>query len=161
MAKTTEDKIKEFVSGVVGLVILAAVGSWYFSGSKEPAPKVEPVHEAQREAASVAPIVPKIRLDQAIETIRSYDLVKDAAVVQDGYMLSLVVVVNAAMNEKTAKEMGDNFVRQVMVNAGDLEEMPSKEIGQSNYDYMIAVVRPDESEIASGTKPRLAESIRW
>lgn len=161
MAKTTDEKIKEFVNGIVGLAILVGIGFWYFGGSKESSPKADLALEATREVASPAAVIPKIHLDQAIGTIKSYDLVKDAAVVQDGYTLSLVVVVNAATNEKTAKEMGDNFVRQVMVNAGELEKMPSKEIGQSNYDYMIAVVRPDESEVASGTKPRLAESIRW
>jgi hypothetical protein len=160
MEKTTDDKIKEFANGVIGLIVLVGIGYWFFGGSSENSviPKKEEQH---REVASVAPVIPKLHFNQAIQTIKSYDLVKDAAVVQEGYTLSLIVIVSPAMNEKTAKEMGDNFVRQVMVNAGDLEKMPSKKIGQSNYDYMIAVVRPDESEVVSGTKPRLAESIRW
>lgn len=94
-----------------------------------------------------------------IYSIKTYDEVQDAAIVQDGDKLSLALIVGYATNEETAKELGDSFVRMVKSSCGDTP--PEKEIGPGIYTYLIGVFYPDESEVVSGAKCGMCRSIYW
>ena len=147
---------KDVVNGIVGLFVIIGICSWIFGGSKkQPEPQ-----KVERKIAAL-PMIPQERLSLAIATIKAYDLVRDAAVSQSGTTLSLAIIVNPAIKPALAKEYADRFVRQVMTNAGDLENFPGKEIGPTNYAYTIGVYRPDETEMLSGYKSPAATEIRW
>lgn len=95
----------------------------------------------------------------AIDTIKEYKEVRDAAVSQDGDTLSLVVIVGYGTSKERAKEMGDNFVRLVKTFSKD--ESPEKEIGEGIYDYIIGVYYPNEKELVLGAKSSIARNITW
>ena len=95
----------------------------------------------------------------AIQGIKEYSEVLDAAVTQDGKKLSLVLIVNYATSEETAKQLGDNFVR--MVKTFGPESAPSKIIGKGMFDYLIGVYYPNEQLIVMGAKVDFADHITW
>jgi hypothetical protein len=95
----------------------------------------------------------------AIQSIRGYTEVLDAAVGQDGRTLSLAVVVAVATSKERAKELGDNFVR--LVKSFGPDEAPGTDIGDGDFDYLIAVAYPDETIIARGAKSRGSSRISW
>jgi hypothetical protein len=137
---------KDFANGIVGLLVIIGICSWIFGGSKE---DPESSNEQARATASL-PAIPKEELALAVSTMKSYDLVMDAAVSQDGSILSLAIIVNPAIKPAFAREYGDRFVRLVGTDAGP-----------SNYSYTVGVYRPDKTEIASGYKTPLDQKIRW
>ena len=111
---------------------------------------------------AIAKDVPQLTDDQkelAIIGIKVYDEVQDAAIIQDGERLSLALMVGYATNEETAKDLGDSFVRMVKSSCGDTP--PGKEIGPGIYTYLIGVFYPDKSEVISGAKCGMCESIYW
>ena len=97
--------------------------------------------------------------NMAISVIKDYPLVRDAAIIQDGRKLSLVIIVSYATSEEHAKELGDNFVRLVKTFSED--EPPKKEIGEGIYDYLIGVYYPNEEEVALGAKVSFSPHITW
>ncbi len=86
-------------------------------------------------------------------------LVRDAAITQEGHKFSLAIVVNYAVSEEYARELGDNFVRLTKTLGPD--DRPSKEIGQGKYDYLVGVYRSNEQEVVLGAKDRNARRITW
>lgn len=97
----------------------------------------------------------------AIDTIKEYPEVKDAAVNQDEDQISLVLIVRRNTSKEKAKEMGDNFLRMLMANSMGIENSPSKEIGPTKFSYLIGVYYPDESQVALGAKTPAARKITW
>ena len=95
----------------------------------------------------------------AITAIKGNAEVVDAAITQDGNSLSLVLIVRSATNAPRARELGDNFVRQVKTFSDD--DSPGKEIGTGRYDYLIGVYYPNEKQVVSGAKNRVAARISW
>ena len=93
----------------------------------------------------------------AIEGIKGYEKVLDAAIKQEGRDLSLVVIVAFGTTEEQAKEMSDNFVR--MVKSFGPDSPPGKEIGTGIFDYLIGVYYPNEALIAMGAKVRSSKHI--
>jgi len=87
--------------------------------------------------------------------------VLDAAVTQKDNELSLVLIVRRGTSVARAKELGDNFLRQVMANSGGVEKMPKKEIGPTRFHYLIGIYGPGEKQIALGAKSSAARSITW
>lgn len=110
-------------------------------------------------AAADAPQLTDEQKELPIMNIKVYDEVQDAAIEQDGNILSLALIVEYATNEETAKDLGDSFVRMVKSTNGDTP--PGKEIGSGIYTYYIGVFYPDESEVISGAKCGMCESIYW
>lgn len=105
------------------------------------------------------PVLTEMQKSTAIDTIMGYDLVRDAAISQNGRDLSLAIIVNDAASEEYAKQLGDNFVR--LVKTFGPEESPDKEIGAGIYNYLIGIYTPTEKTIAQGAKARFATRISW
>ena len=102
-------------------------------------------------------LMPQIKERQSI-------LIRDAAFKQEGCKISLVLIVNAAITEEHAKELGDDFVRMTKAFAprGKNFESPSKDgPGRGTYDYLIGVYTAQRTEIALGAKAATARRISW
>jgi len=97
--------------------------------------------------------------NMAIESIKEYSEVTDAAITQKNNTLSLAVIVRYGTDKEKAKEMGDNFVRMVKSFSKDKE--PTKEIGNGIYDYIIGVYYPNHQEIVTGAKSSIGRFITW
>lgn len=95
----------------------------------------------------------------AIDMIKGYKEVKDAAISQKGETLSLVVFVEYGTSKEQAREMGDNFVRLVKSFTQDIS--PEKEIGEGIYDYIVGVYYPNQKEVVMGAKSSIARNITW
>lgn len=95
----------------------------------------------------------------AIDMIKGYEEVTDAAISQKNETLSLVVFVEYGTSKEKAKEMGDNFVRLVKTFTKDIS--PEKEIGEGIYDYIIGVYYPNQKEIVIGAKSTIGRNITW
>ena len=111
----------------------------------------------RRQATEQAAQVPSPQ-QYAIETIKSYPEVLDAAISQDGQDFRLALIVPANTPQARAQELGDNFVRMVKSYA---DTPPQREIGPGEYDYTIGVYTPDERQIAVGAKVAFARNITW
>ena len=96
--------------------------------------------------------------DVILDDLRSETLVKDAAIAKDGNKVSLALIVNAAVDEAHAKQLGDNFVRQVKAMSDD--ETPGKEIGTGKYDYLVTIGYGDQV-LHQGAKASGSERITW
>jgi hypothetical protein len=107
---------------------------------------------------SVAPITDD-QIEVAQQVIMEYQMVRDAAILQDDETVHLVIVVSYAANDTYARELGDSFVRLVKTFSEDAA--PGQRIGQGMYDYIVTVARPDESVIVRGAKNRFAEDMKW
>lgn len=106
--------------------------------------------------------VPQLTDEQkelAVNGIKVYDEIKDAAISQDSDTLNLALIVGYSTNEETAKELGDSFVR--MTKSFSNETGPGKEIGSGVYTYIIGVYYPDKSLVAMGHKCPSCDSIKW
>ena len=108
---------------------------------------------------SSAPTLAPNAKSMAIDGIKGYSGVRDAAINQDGKKLSLVIIVGYATSEDYSKEMGDNFVR--MVKSFSQEPSPGKEIGKGDYDYLVGVYYPDETLVVMGAKASSSDHITW
>ncbi len=95
----------------------------------------------------------------AIDGIMGYDRVRDAAILQDGRKLSLVIIVDYGTSEEYAKQLGDNFVR--MVKAFGPEPAPGKIIGEGMFDYLVGVYYPNEELVVMGAKVSFSDHITW
>ena len=97
----------------------------------------------------------------AVPTMMAYPRVRDAAVGQDGKTLSLVLVVDHAIDPSYAQQLGDNFVRMTKTLLQDGETPGKQLIGKGEYDYIIGVYYPNEELLAMGAKARTADRISW
>jgi len=95
----------------------------------------------------------------AIDQIKGYTRVRDAAILQKGKNISLAIVVDYGTSKSYAKELGDNFVR--MVKGLSEDKCPGKKIGKGMYNYTIGVFYPNEKRIAMGAKVTIADHISW
>ena len=127
--------------------------------STSDSPKHEPSPTPTPESSARAIQVSEEAKELAIGSISGYQLVEDAAIEQDGMVLSLVIVVGYAANAGYAKELGENFVRIVKTLSQD--DPPSKLIGSGVYDYSIGVYRPNEENVALGYKASTSDRISW
>ena len=93
-----------------------------------------------------APALTSEQKNVAIQVIKEYPEVRDAAISQEGKELSLVVVVDYSTSTTKAKNLGDNFVR--LVKTYGPEKSPGKEIGEGMFDYLIGVYYPNEKKVA-------------
>ena len=144
------NKIALIISGVFLLFFVSCVGLIVGLSGNDPSPSPRAV---------AAPPVTQEQIHLATTSIKSYDMVQDAAITQRGRQVSLAVVVGAATSEQHAREIGDNFVRMVKSFSDDTR--PSKEIGPGVYDYLIGVYYPGQQQVVMGAKARNARNIRW
>ena len=112
-----------------------------------------------------APTLTEVGKNAAMTEIKAYPEVLDADFGQDGYTLSLAIIVPAATSQARAKELGEAFVRLVktlgLLGSDESESAPGKEIGEGIFDYLITVASPDQTIIVQGAKVRYATHITW
>ena len=99
----------------------------------------------------------------AIETIiAQHQVVTDAGIEQDGHDLKLVVLVIRGTLESAAREIGENFVRLVR-SLGPGKSLSKKmgEVGQTLYDYRLAVCASADLCFAQGVKNSSSTNIYW
>ena len=94
-----------------------------------------------------------------ISQMMEYPQVRDCSVSRDRDNINLVVIVGAATNEATAKNLGDNFVRLYKSFSDD--DPPGRAIGPGKYNYLVGVYTPSEEKIALGAKSRTSDRITW
>ena len=94
-----------------------------------------------------------------ISQMMEYPQVRDCSVSRDRDNINLVVIVGAATNEATAKNLGDNFVR--LYKAFSDDDPPGRSIGPGKYNYLVGVYTPTEEKIALGAKSRTSDRITW
>ena len=116
-------------------------------------------------ATEAAPKITELGKTTAINEIKTYPEVLDAAIAQDRYDLSLAIIVPKGTSEVRAKELGDAFVRLVktfgLLDSGKSEPAPGKEIGKGIFNYLITVAYPDQTIIVQGAKVSFATHITW
>ncbi|MCU5376175.1 hypothetical protein OCA08_03370 [Bacillus cereus] len=100
----------------------------------------------------------KIALDQ----VKQNPLVKDAHIEVQGKKIIMAVIVNTSVNKEAAKEIGDNFVRNLGAFSGG--KAPEKNYyGEifDNYDLQIGVGSSPNDIIVQGAKVTSAKKITW
>lgn len=104
----------------------------------------------------------------AKDTIGGYDQVKESLIEVKGDKVTMVIVVGAATNEETAKELGDNFVRALSTAVNLTSDVklkaPDKEsLGElwNYFNLQIGVGSGPDNFIAQGAKAKNARKIMW
>ena len=143
--------------------IAIGAGSPGTESSPETRVQVAPTISIEQVVATAEP-VPTRSVDvvaaMAVPTMMDYPRVRDAAVSQDGKTLSLVLVVDYAIDPSYAQQLGDNFVRLTKTLLLD-GETPGERIGKGEYDYIIGVYYANEKPLVMGAKARTADRISW
>ncbi|MEH6965354.1 hypothetical protein [Priestia megaterium] len=106
--------------------------------------------------------ITKTAINEAVEQTKEDPLVEDAAVSLKDEKISMAVIVNSATDKEKAKEIGDNFVRQL----GSFSDgkVPTKDYyGEiyDQYDLLISVGNSAQDIIVSGAKVKEASKITW
>lgn len=98
----------------------------------------------------------------ALEQVRQNPQVRDAHIEVQGKKIIMAVIVSASVNKDTAKEIGDNFVRNLGAFLGG--KPPEKYYyGEvfDNYDLQIGVGTSPDNIIVQGAKVTTAKGITW
>ena len=161
--------------GLIGLVVILVIIGTLADTSDDPENSTnedrvdtptEPTRTPEPEATPVETpsATPEVEwLDDVIkesilDNFRSETLVNDAAITRDDETVSLALIVNPAIDESYAKQLGDNFVRQVKSLSDD--NPPGKDIGTGKYEYLITIAYGDQV-LYQGAKSRGAVRITW
>jgi hypothetical protein len=173
MSDKKEMTPKETFQGLVGLVVIAIVIWIYFSsGSDKTVPILSEdskatIGDAPEESSELAktdiPLIAEIDIKISTDGMKADypSEIVDAAVTQKDREVSLVLIVKSKVTEARAKELGENFLRQVMSNSGGIENSPSKQIGSTRFSYLVGVYGPGEQQIALGAKAPASKWITW
>lgn len=138
-----------FVVLGLGFLFANTIGEWIAGESGKPQPaRVEAI-----------PRISQDRIQEAIQQIEAYPMVRDAHVQQKGDQLTLAIVVDYATSKASAQQLGDNFVRLVKSLSDDTP--PGKHIGQGIYNYLVGVFYPNQKTLAMGAKDKHAVRISW
>ena len=125
-------------------------------------PKASPPRDPAVREATATPksLTITVGVKSQIErTVKEYAGVRDALVTQEGDDVSLVLVVDYALNEARARQLGDNFVR--LAKSLGPDDSPGASIGTGKLHYLVGVYYPNEDRIALGAKAKNASSISW
>ncbi len=98
----------------------------------------------------------------ALEQVKQNPLVSDAHIEVNGKTIVMAVILGTAVNKETAKEIGDNFVRNLGTFSGG--KPPEKYYyGEifDNYDLQIGVGTGPDNIIVQGAKVTSAKKITW
>ncbi|MFY0147836.1 hypothetical protein [Bacillus cytotoxicus] len=98
----------------------------------------------------------------ALEQVKQNPLVRDAHIEVNGKTIVMAVIVGTAVNKEAAKEIGDNFVRNLGAFSGG--KPPEKNYyGEifDNYDLQIGVGTGPDNIIVQGAKVTSAKKITW
>lgn len=101
--------------------------------------------------------------EMTIDFITDDPLVKDAHIEVKGDKVTIAIIVNAAMNEERAKEVGDNSVRFLNTMVDGTEPATKHYLGSlwDYYDLHVGVGTGPDHFIAQGAKVKTAKRIIW
>jgi len=100
----------------------------------------------------------------------AYPEVTAAFVLQDGYDVTLSLMVKAGTSIARAKELGETFLCSLITHeleGGSLEgkrgypDWQTKELGEGIFNYLIIVSVSGQGASAQGTKPQNASHVKW
>ena len=136
-------------AGVIGIVVVGALLIVASQPPEDSTSTSEPTREALTNSLASA-------ITRGIEEEQD---VLDAAIVQDGAKIRLVLVVPYRTSEARARNLADNFVRMAKstLRDGGVE----KRIGRGGYDYLVGVYYPNEEQVLMGAKARSSDRISW
>lgn len=113
------------------------------------------------------PKIPEIAISEAIDILKDYTAVRDAAIdFPDDRSIHLVVLVRIGTTANTAREMGDNFARllssQAAIYSKDFEGPTADRLGSlyDHYQMSVTVGTGPENIIAHGAAVG-SRYIRW
>ena len=135
------------------VVVLVLIGAWVWYVLEHPTTSSR--NRSKQEIPQITQEVQSLAIDQ----IKGYPRVRDAAILQKGKNITLAIVVDYGTSKSYAKELGDNFVR--MVKGLSEDKSPGKKIGKGIYNYTVGVFYPNEKKIAMGAKVTIADHISW
>ena len=111
-------------------------------------------------APAVQPLLNRAEQEQALAQMQGHATVLGATIEQRGRTVALVLVVPAATPVATARQLGDDFVRMVTTLAPSTPA-PGAAVIAGDYDYIIAVRTPADTEIAVGGKLTASARVAW
>ncbi|MGG1330710.1 hypothetical protein ABE222_29195 [Bacillus tropicus] len=123
--------------------------------------KYKKVGEEKKEKASAFPVSEEAK-NMTLEQIKTNPNVSDAHIEVKDTKIVMAVVVSHAVTKEAAKEIGDNFVRNLGSFAGG--KAPEKEYyGEifDNYDVQIGVGTSADKIMVQGYKSTSAKNINW
>ena len=116
--------------------------------------------EGKEPAPAVLSLLSPADREQALAQIQGHPAVLAATFEQRGRTVVLALVVPATMPVATARQLGVDFVRMVTTLA-PATPAPGADISAGDYDYIIGVGTPTDTEIAVGGKPTGSPRIAW
>ena len=132
--------------------------------------KIEPSKESDQDQETVdadsdddEPEISEHAKKMAVDFITDDPLVKDAHIEVKDDKVTLAIVVNAAMNEERAKEVGDNLVRFLNSQVEGTKPATKDYLGGlwDHYDLHVGVGTGPDHFIAQGAKVTTAKRITW
>lgn len=126
-------------------------------------PKEEKSKEDKPEPPKDKPEISEHAKEMTIDFITDDPLVKDAHIEVKGDKVTIAIIVNAAMNEERAKEVGDNSVRFLNTMVDGTEPATKHYLGSlwDHYDLHVGVGTGPDHFIAQGAKVKGAPRIVW
>lgn len=123
----------------------------------------KPVDESVDADTGDKPEISEHAKKMAVDFITDDPLVKDAHIEVEGDKVTIAIVVNAAMNEERAKEVGDNFVRFLNTMVDGTEPATKHYLGSlwDHYDLHVGVGTGPDNFIVQGAKVAGAKRIMW
>lgn len=164
--------MKKALKILLGVTAFLIILSLFIGGSDdkkdENQPKDEPV--AAEEKIQL-PEISEQGIENAYNAITAHDGVRDAhiEVNKEDETISMAIQVGASMNEETAKELADSFVRALSSGVSfysegmELDGPTADDLGEI-YDYynlIIVVGSSPEDTIIDGAKVKAAKKITW
>ena len=116
--------------------------------------------EGEEPAPAVPSLLSPADREQALAQIQGHPAVLAATFEQRGRTVVLALVVPATMPVATAHQLGDDFVRMVTTLA-PTTPVSGADISAGDYDYIIGVRTPTDTEIAVGGQPTGSPRITW
>lgn len=123
----------------------------------------KPAEETEKTKEDNKPEISEHAKEMTIDFITDDPLVKDAHIEVKGDKVTIAIIVNAAMNEERAKEVGDNSVRFLNTMVDGTEPATKHYLGSlwDHYDLHVGVGTGPDHFIAQGAKVKGAPRIVW
>lgn len=93
--------------------------------------------------------------------IEDRPLVRGSSIHRDEDTVTLVVEVNAAMNSRAARQLGEDFLRLFVTLDEQEPGSPGAEIGRTDFSYLIGVIDSQGNTLQQGAKVDFARQITW
>jgi len=163
--------MKKVLKILLGVTAFLIVLSLFIGGPDEKKDEGQPTDKTVTEENVQLPEIPEAAMKHAYDIILGYDEVKDAHVEvnKEDKTISMAIQVGASINEETARELADSFVRALssgvaFYNDEDELEPPKNDYLGELYDYynlLVVVGSSPEHTIVDGAKVREAKNISW